>query len=435
MELVVYIVSDFLHILKFLVACDWVIVLKRKENKYQSCGIVCLTILCSTLIYCSREFSMDIAMLVYFVFVFISLEITYSAKRQKICLISIWLMFLMTMFDMMSTVLIDLILSIIKVEYPYLSKILVQLVTLGFVAIVGILLKRKNERGIYGVSNIYLLCFTSLTIVNSFVLSVLENVVLNDIYTDKKVILGIALIIIVLGTFLQMAMLLILIVSRDIHKEKEALMEKYLNEQTEHYEYLELRERETRKFRHDIRSHLYVLRSLYESQEYDKFDEYLEKMDGRIEAFGNKISVNNSIVDAVLNKYLVEAEQKHIHLEVKGHFPMECGISAFDLCTIVSNLLSNAIEAAYRCGGDLVQIAFRYNEQEIFISVENDYDGVVLFDGDVMNTRKDDKNSHGFGLESIQECVKRNGGYMNMQTENHKFKTMLLLKDDNKEAL
>lgn len=435
MELVVYIVSDFLHILKFLVACDWVLVLKKKENNHQGHGILCLSILFSTLIYCARKFSVDIAMLVYFIFVFSSLEITYSEKRQKICLISIWLMFVMTMFDVMSTVLIDLIFSIFNIKDLYLSKILVQLVTLIFVTIVGIILKKKNKRGIYGVSNLYLICFSLLTIVNSFVLSVLENMVLNAIYTDKKVVLGIAVIIIVLGTFLQMAMLLVLIVSRDTYKEKEALMEKYLNEQTEHYEYLELRERETKRFRHDIRSHLYVLRSLYEKQEYEEFDKYLEKIEGRIEAFGNKISVNNSIVDAVLNKHLLEAEQKHIHLEVAGHFPTKCSVSAFDLCTIVSNLLSNAIEAAHRCGGDQVQIAFRYNEQEILILVENDYDGVILFEGDVMKTRKEDKNSHGFGLENIEECVKRNGGYMNIQTENCRFKTMLLLKNDSKEAL
>ncbi len=436
MGLIVYIVSDFLHILKFLIVCDRILMLKRNENKYHDYSIIiCLTILFSFFIYYTREINVEIAIFAYLIFVCVSLNIIYAEKRQKICLISIWLMFLVTMFDMMSTVLIDLILSIINVEYPYLSKILVQLVTVGFAAIVGTVLGKKNGRGIYGVSNMYLVCFTLLTAVNSFVLSVLEKIILSSIYVNKKMILGLALIIIVLGAFFQMAMLLILIVSRDLHKEKELLMEKYLNEQIEHYEYLELREQETRKFRHDIRSHIYVLRSLYENQEYDKFDEYLEKINGRIDAFGNKISVNNSIVDAVLNKYLVEAEQKRVHLDVKGHFPTECSISAFDLCTIVSNLLSNAIEAAHRCGGKLVQIAFRYNEREIMISVENDYDGVILYEEGVMKTRKDDRNSHGFGLESIEECLKRNGGYMDIQTENFKFKTMLLLRDSNEEAV
>lgn len=435
MELVVYIISDFLHILKFLIACDWILMLKKKENKYQKIGIVFLTILFSSLIYYTRRYSADIMILEYLIFVCVFLNYIYNEKIFKICLISVWLLLLVTMFDGMSSVLVDLIFSIINVKYLYLHKILSQLYTLGFVIIVSFLLKQKNGRGIYGIQNRYLVYFTLMTIVDTFVVLALMNVVINNLQTERKFVLVLAFVVIILGIFFQMAMLLILIVSRDIHKEKEMLMEKYLNEQIEHYEYLELREQETRKFRHDIRSHIYVLRSLYKNQEYDKFDEYLEKIDGRIDAFGNKISVNNSIVDAVLNKYLVEAEQKRVHLDVKGHFPTECSISAFDLCTIVSNLLSNAIEAAHRCGGGLVQISFRYNEREIMISVENDYDGVILYEEGVMKTRKDDQNSHGFGLESIGECLKRNGGYMDIQTENFKFKTMLLLKDGNEEVL
>lgn len=435
MELIAGVVSDFLHVSQILVLCDSILMFKKRINGAEKYLTLVLFIIFSILIRVAAESNVYLMALEYCLFIFLLLFIVYDEPIKKLCLFSMWLMFLTALFIQMSSILVDMLFNIVSIEKTYISELVTQAITLVFVIVVCSLLQKNSKQGISIINNTYLSFFTLITIADTIVIAVLAQLINEAVKINHRIIFEIVFIVVILGVFAQMAMVLMLIVSRDIHKEKEVLMEKYLNEQKEHYEYLELREHETKKFRHDIRSHLYVLHSLYQRQDYEKFDEYLEKIDGRIDAFGNKISVNNSIVDAVLNKYQVEAEQKHIHLEVKGHFPTECSISAFDLCTIVSNLLSNAIEAAYRCGGDLVQVAFRYNEREILISVENDYDGVILFEGDVMKTRKEDMNSHGFGLESIEECVKRNGGYMNIQTENYKFKTMLLLKDGNEEAL
>lgn len=433
MEILIGILSDFIHVTKFMVICNVILNLKRRKNRIVQCVVIVVLIGFSMLIdYTS---SSNIAFIEYLLFVLIFIILFYDENIKKILVVGTWLTFLIAMFDEMSLALVNAVFEIVNVQNEIALDFFTQIITLLFVIIVANLLMKKSERGFRYVKNIYLIYFTIIVLVDMFSLVILADFATYIMPLGRKIVFEIVFVIVILGIFVQMAMLLLLIVSRDVYKEKEALMEKYLNEQTEHYEYLELRERETKRFRHDIRSHLYVLRSLYEKQEYEEFDKYLEKIEGRIEAFGNKISVNNSIVDAVLNKHLLEAEQKHIHLEVAGHFPTKCSVSAFDLCTIVSNLLSNAIEAAHRCGGDQVQIAFRYNEQEILILVENDYDGVILFEGDVMKTRKEDKNSHGFGLENIEECVKRNGGYMNIQTENCRFKTMLLLKNDSKEAL
>lgn len=371
MELIASMLSDFLHMFQVTLVCNSILELKKRNNIVKKYLSLVLFIVFSVLIYQTTKINIYLMSLEYYLFIFIFLFMTYDEPIRKIGLLSMWLIFLTSLLNKMSSVLVDMLFNIVYIENAYISKLAMQIITLIFLVTVGNILQNYSKQGVGRINNIYLSFFTLITIADTVVIVVMSRLINEVLEIRHRFIFEIVFIIVILGVFIQMAMILMLIVSRDIHKEKEVLMEKYLNEQAEHYEYLELRERETRKFRHDIRSHLYVLRSLYERQEYDKFDEYLEKMDGRIEAFGNKISVNNNIVDAVLNKYLVEAEQKHVHLEVKGHFPVECGISAFDLCTIVSNLLSNAIEAAYRSGGDLVQIAFRYNEQEIFISVED----------------------------------------------------------------
>ena len=49
-------------------------------------------------------------------------------------------------------------------------------------------------------------------------------------------------------------------------------------------------ERKTKKFRHDLRHHMYMLQTLNQEKEYDKLQEYLEMMNGEIEAFGKAIN-------------------------------------------------------------------------------------------------------------------------------------------------
>ena len=89
-----------------------------------------------------------------------------------------------------------------------------------------------------------------------------------------------------------------------------------------------------------------LISNLAKNHEYDKIDEYIEQMHERIDTFGNLITVQNSIVDAIINQYYARAEQSGVTMEVKGRFPMDCNIDTYDLCTIFSNVLSNALEAA-----------------------------------------------------------------------------------------
>lgn len=427
MELAASIFADCIHVLKFLVIGNWVLALKKRENTYIKYIIAILTVFFSVLIYGTREYSIPITAAEYLLFVWILFYGMYEEKFWKICLIGIWMAFLLAMFDSMASVIVDLSLDVFQLKSKYISNILASIITLGFVMIVGVLLKKKNRIGISGVHYLYLIGFTMITVANNAALAVLENVIINSIDIERKLVLVVVFVVIVIGIFVQMGMLLLLIVSRNTHLEREALMEKYLNEQNQHYGDLEQRERETKKFRHDLRNHMYLLRIFCKNGDYEELDTYIEKLEGRIENFGSKISVNNNMADAILNKYHTEAAKKRIRLTVEGHFPVKVNIGAFDLCTILSNLLSNAIEAEEKCGGTEVQISFRYNAHEILILVENDYIGELLYDEDRIKTQKEDQGSHGFGLENVKECVNCNGGYMDIQTDNHRFKVILSL--------
>ena len=65
-------------------------------------------------------------------------------------------------------------------------------------------------------------------------------------------------------------------------------------------------------------------------------DKYLEEIIEHVDNLGDSINVGNDIVNALLNKYYAEAKNKAIIMNVSGHFPNICNISAYHLCTIFS---------------------------------------------------------------------------------------------------
>ena len=210
---------------------------------------------------------------------------------------------------------------------------------------------------------------------------------------------------------------------------KEYLAAKYLEEQKLHYEYLENRERETKKFRHDIKGHLLLVNDLINKKQYEACETYLQEINVRIDRFSNKISVNNGIADAIVNRFYVEAEQKGVDLQVKGHLPNPCYLSGYDICTILSNLLSNAIEAEYAAGGAAVYVEFRYTDSEIMLVVENDYIQELEQSNGAFFTTKEDKANHGFGLENVKECVRKNDGQITIDTDDHIFRVLVFVEN------
>lgn len=299
------------------------------------------------------------------------------------------------------------------------------IVSIIFLFIIGIIVKQKSPKGLRTLGWRYIILFSTLLIVDSVVVLFLGELAIGSF--KMSTLYEVMYILVVIGIFVQIGLVILLILSRNIYREKEILTKKYLNEQMEHYTYLENRERETKKFRHDLRNHMHMLTILYKQQNYEEFDKYMEEINGRIDQFGNRISVGNGIVDAVLNKFYNEAMQKGILVKVEGHFPMECRVCAYDLCTIFSNLLSNAVRAEEECAGKEIGVRCRYTDTEIMLIVENDYEKILRNENGKLQTSKLDTFSHGFGLENVAECVERNQGYMSIQTKEKQFRVILSL--------
>lgn len=365
----------------------------------------------------------------------IVIMIYFQEKWTKVALLYFFVMTLLSMLMPMFEMLIE---SVFLVCHLVLEEQLIRLwahtLLLIYVWGIGKYFKKKFFNGIDKIESIYLIVLIAVLIVDATIVVILGDFIQTYEATAEKLSLIFVYIFIVIGILTQIILLINALITRNISKENELLAKQFLDSQKDHYEYLEKRETETKRFRHDIKNHIIVMNELLHNKEYEEIEHYLTAISENINKFSNHVSVNNGIADAIINKFYYDAQEHGILMQVRGHFPVECNILAYDICTILSNLLSNAITAATECEGRKeIFVDIRYTEEDIIIVVENDYVHELKLKDNTYLTTKADTYTHGFGLGNVKECVERNDGYLSISTENNRFKVMLSIRNAKEE--
>lgn len=175
---------------------------------------------------------------------------------------------------------------------------------------------------------------------------------------------------------------------------------------------------DTRKMiMHDMRAHLIAMKQLSEDDNYDELNKYIEKLCDSYSGNSLEFFSGNNYVDAVVSSLIDEAQKAGVHVEWEGTLPYELTIDQKDICSIVYNILKNAIEAA-RSNNSNKKVAVRIYSfnRRILIMTENSFDPKKSDVSD-FTTTKADVGNHGFGLKIIQEIVRRYDGSFSIRRD------------------
>ncbi len=418
---------DVIHFLTIVIACEMFFAFDKRVFKCKWLMLALDGIVVPVLSVFIYTYNNDfIETVVYFLIVILLLYIAYRETLHTIVITAIWIIFALSMIEMMAVALFNILMKIIGIDAFSLSDLAMVIITMGLIYIVGNAYRKSASTMMRKIGLTNLVGVTILLVVDSFVVTAITVLHTELEVLKYKNIYLLAIVFVIIGIFIQLASVILLFTQRNVYKEKEELTDKYLNEQKNHYEYLENREIETKKFRHDLRSHMELISNLAKNHEYDKIDEYIEQMHERIDTFGNLITVQNSIVDAIINQYYARAEQSGVTMEVKGRFPMDCNINTYDLCTIFSNVLSNALEAALETEEKYISVECGYTDKSIIIIVKNSFDSQTKSGNAQWRTRKGNTDYHGYGLENIKDSVERYNGVFDIETDDNMFNVKIL---------
>lgn len=432
MSLFVLTVGNLIFILCILLICERFIILDKREQKYKYLIFFCTVIIESLLEYYCRNIYVK-GLIIIFATTFI-LYTWYKETCKKIILVSIWLFLLVSVFSLIGEVAVNVVLELLQWKENILVDVIVIIFVFIFLYIISIILQRKNHRGVKDIKTGYLLLYTCITIIDAMILALMAIVTLEEIAYKNVILYSIIFILVTIGIYVQLSMVIMLMVSRDMYKEKEEITHKYLNEQQEHYTYLEEREKETKKFRHDINFHMFILEEL-RNKSNDEYNEYLGEVIERVERLRKKLSVYNDVVDAILYKFYDIAEENNIKFTVTGHMPPVCYIETYDLCSIFYNLLNNAVEASEKVDKKEIEVDVSYSDEDIIIIIKNYFDGKIQTEDNEILTGKHDKNLHGWGMQNVKDSVNKYNGIMDIEIDNNIFSVTILLKNVIKEIL
>lgn len=209
------------------------------------------------------------------------------------------------------------------------------------------------------------------------------------------------------------------------YRETEEMNRSLFSAQIKHYESIRKANEEMKKYRHDVKNHLLCLQYLISQKENGEAEQYIESLKEHIPAPGQRYRCGNDTVDAILNGQAQMAEEYGVDLKVEGSLPNDLGIDQYDLCVIFGNALVNAVEGAARVPSDrYASVRLGYYNNYIHIEVEN---SSVLRGR--LRTSKKDKNSHGYGLVNIRECVDKLSGDVRVVQKEDSFLIDILIRD------
>lgn len=207
--------------------------------------------------------------------------------------------------------------------------------------------------------------------------------------------------------------------------EEQRQIQRQLEMQQEHYRQIAERVEAGRRQRHDFRHHLRTIAALAGDAQ-GQLD-YIRQIEA-VDNLHRPLSYcREPALDALLYYYLSAAQQQGVQAEARVELPDGLTLSAVDLCTMLGNLLENALEACARQtqGTKTLSLHIRWQFEKLYIVVKNSYDGQILQQRGGFQSRK--HGGAGIGTESVRELARRLGGTVDFQPGDDAFQVVLIL--------
>lgn len=208
-------------------------------------------------------------------------------------------------------------------------------------------------------------------------------------------------------------------IDRRIERFQSELIEKQVREIQNMY-------RQVRGWRHDYRNHIQNMKIQLSEGNYEQLAEYLSELADDLDTVDTVIKTGNVMADAILNSKLTVAQKINVRLNVKANVPEQLPMSDVELCSVLGNMLDNAVEACNTLPEEerFMRVYIGKLKGQMYLSVQNSAGKVRKEKGAYLSTKE---GEHGYGLFRIDRIAKKYGGYVNRQNEEGIFATEIMI--------
>lgn len=217
---------------------------------------------------------------------------------------------------------------------------------------------------------------------------------------------------------------------RVLYAQKIAHAEQLLKLEERHYAQLYDQVEDARRVRHDLRQHLRVIRNLLDRGNSDDIITYLEQYTEYVQPLLKTplTFFQIPVVDALVAHYWAAAQACGAEFKVEGQLQMLPQSVHVDFCSIMGNLLENAMEALERQGphqARWIHVRCEIVQKKLMLEVENSNSAPVREENSRFQSSKRDEL--GTGTLSVSLIAKQYGGLAHFSHEKDRFTAQVLL--------
>ena len=233
-------------------------------------------------------------------------------------------------------------------------------------------------------------------------------------------ILAISIALMVLSGYLSKLYLKSLEMQKELQQSK--LEAEHLSQVGAMYEYV-------REWRHDMKGILSAAEGMINSGNTEAASEYLGKIGEEVGMASTIVSTGNPAFDAAVSSKLILAKRHETEVDCTITVSEDQRLNEPDVCSLIMNLMDNAIEASGKLVKEerWIQLGIVFQGEMLKINVKNSCSGEYRFDGKRLMTTKDDMQVHGIGIKRIEHICGDHNGCVRFEPKEHSFEASVLL--------
>ena len=182
--------------------------------------------------------------------------------------------------------------------------------------------------------------------------------------------------------------------------------------------------------RHELKNYAFYSKALLDAEKYSELSEFLsETLAGKSQILSSH-DCGNYIVDVIMNHEINTARERNVCLTTDILVPHTLPYRNEDLCSLLFNLLDNAIEAAAASAAEAPKVTFsiRPKQEYLFIHQENSVSPEIPSDTRLrLKTTKKNRELHGYGTRIIRSIVEKYSGSIKYSMKDGMFVTDVML--------
>ena len=195
-----------------------------------------------------------------------------------------------------------------------------------------------------------------------------------------------------------------------------ALMEKNFSE-------LQNSQNAIRQQVHDFKNHIRTINGMISLDASAK--KYIEDLLSVSYSQAQYCHCNSDVINSIINCKVIDAKTRNISFEHRIKISTSLHISSVDICAILANQIDNALEACVKIPNTaerFVKVEIWQKENFVFFKVTNTtLKNPFNKKHELVTTKTDNQDLHGFGIKNITRTVSSYGGTLKNDYTDGKF--------------